>query len=211
VNIALFKPGDKEDARHALGLVDGKIILFVGRIEALKGIDNLIRSVGILRERDGVKLVVIGGDEHSQPGGNRLKAMTQDLNIADSVQFLGTVPQSRLPLYYNAADVSVVASYYESFCLVILESLACGTPVVSTPVGVAPEVIRTGESGCIAADNSPQNLAGALSRVLGSENMDRCIIRQSITDYDWSAIARRIEGEYYSLVAATDTAGKASV
>lgn len=210
VNTALFKPHDKADVRKSLGFGEGKIILFVGRIEALKGIDNLIRSIGILKENKDVKLVVIGGDEHSQPEVNRLKAMTRNLNIADSVQFLGTVPQSQLPLYYNAADVSVVASYYESFCLVILESLACGTPVVSTRVGIAPEVIRKVENGVLVPDNTPQSLAVGLVDIINAKNMDKTYIRQSALGYDWLSIARQIETESLALVSSSVSARKVS-
>ena len=210
VNTGLFQPQDRAGARRALGLGSGKIILSVGRIEALKGIDNLIRSIRILRAKTDAKLLVIGGDEHYQAEVTRLKEMTRGLGIAASVEFLGTVAQTRLPLYYSAADVSVVASYYESFCLVILESLACGTPVVSTSVGVAPSVIRDGVNGYLVNDNSPENLAGGLAAALRSGKMSREQIRQSALEYDWASIARQVEGEYHSLLASKDLIQKAT-
>ncbi len=211
VNTLLFQPHDRIEARHALGLGDSKIIIFVGRIEALKGIDNLVQAMSLLKPQTDARLLVIGGDEHSQAEIARLKEMTRELGIAESVEFLGTVPQTSLPLYYNAADVSVVASYYESFCLVILESLACGTPVVSTKVGVAPVVIHPGENGYLAADNSPQNLADGLAAVLCSGGMNRAHIRQSALEYDWATIARKVEKEYRALLFSKDIKLKVSL
>ncbi|RJO61259.1 MAG: glycosyltransferase family 1 protein [Dehalococcoidia bacterium] len=210
VDTDLFKPQDRIEARRSLGLGDGKIILFIGRIEALKGIDNLVQAMSLLKPQTDARLLVIGGDEHSQAEVSRLEDMTRQLGISDAVEFLGTVAQSRLPLYYNAADVSVVASYYESFCLVILESLACGTPVLSTKVGVAPAVIRDGQNGCLVSDNNPQNLADGLAAVLDSESVDAQLIRQSVLEYDWSAIARKIEIEYQAILASKNLTQKAT-
>ena len=210
VNTNLFEPQDRSNARRALGLGGGKIILFIGRIEALKGIDNLVQAMSLLNWQTDAKLLVIGGDEHSQPEVFRLKEMTRQLGISESVEFLGTVSQCRLPLYYSAADVSVVASYYESFCLVILESLVCGTPVVSTKVGVAPAVIRDGQNGYLVSGNSPESLAGGLAAVLRSAKMDRARIRQSAMEYDWAAIACKVEREYQSLLTSKDLIQKAT-
>ena len=169
-----------------------------------------MQAIRLLKPRIDAKLLVIGGDEHSQEEIARLKDMTCELGIASSVEFLGTAVQTRLPLYYSAADVSVVSSYYESFCLVILESLACGTPVVSTKVGVAPAVIRDGENGYLVNDNSPENLADGLAAVLCSGEMNKLTIRQSALEYDWTAIARKIEIEYQVLLASKDLTQKAT-
>jgi len=113
-----------------------------------------------------------------------------------------------MPSKLTIADVSVVSSYYESFCLVILESLACGTPVVSTKVGVAPAVIRNGENGYLVPDNSPERLADGLAAVLCSGEMNKLTIRQSTLEYDRTAIARKIEIEYQALLASKDLTQK---
>ncbi len=200
VNADIFHPIDKIEARTALGLGNGKIILFVGRIEALKGIDNLVRAMGLLKAPGDVRLLVIGGDEHSRTEVERLKDLNIEMGSSRSIEFLGTVEQMKLPFYYSAADVSVVASYYESFCLVILESLACGTPVVSSPVGVAPAVIREGENGFLAADNTPESLAAGLDAVLDACELNKNTVRQTAERFDWKSIARQIGSQYLELL-----------
>lgn len=196
VDTELFHPYDKEAARNALGLDAGKIILFVGRIEQLKGIDNLIRALGMLPSDARVRLLVIGGDEHSQPDVLRLQALAADVGISQKVVFLGPVAQNALPLYYSAADVSVVSSYYESFCLVILEALACGTPVLSTNVGVAPSIISDRRNGLLLDDNSPQSMAAGLMDMLYNGSYDSGEVRESVKGYSWDDVTRRIEAEY---------------
>ena len=200
VNASMFRPFDKLEARSSLGLGEGKIILFVGRIEALKGIDNLVRAMGLLKISGDVKLLVIGGDEHSRAEVERLKDMTLKMGSSRSIEFIGTVEQANLPIYYSAADVSVVASYYESFCLVILESLACGTPVVSSPVGVAPSVIQQGENGFLTTDNTPESLAAGLDAVLGASELNKNSVRSTAERFDWGSIARQVESKYLELL-----------
>jgi D-inositol-3-phosphate glycosyltransferase len=199
VNMELFQPQDKRVARSKLGLGEGKVILFVGRMEALKGVDNLIRALSLMPSDNRARLIIIGGDEYSRPEVVRLETLASDIGVGGNVKFLGPVAQNLLPLYYSAADVSAVTSYYESFCLVILEALACGTPVVSTRVGVAPAIIQDGHNGLLVDDNNPQNLADGLAAVLRSEQ-DVCTVRRSILDYAWERVARNIEAEYSKLL-----------
>ena len=121
----------KYQARKELGLGTEKIILFIGRIERLKGIDRLIQSMSDLQDIK-PKLLVVGEDGNRRGETEKLKVLAGKLGISDRVDFRGLAKYEKLPLYYNAADVCVLPSYYESFGLVPLESLACGTPVVST-------------------------------------------------------------------------------
>ncbi|MCL2707002.1 MAG: glycosyltransferase [Dehalococcoidia bacterium] len=198
VNTALFQPQDKSAARNALGLGAGKIILFVGRIEALKGIENLIYALSLLHYDARAKLFVVGGDEYSRPDVARLETLARELGV--DAEFSGSVAHGLLPTYYSAADVSVVASYYESFCLVVLEALACRTPVVSTRVGVAPAVIRNGYNGFLVDDNSPQSLAVGLEAALCGGLKDADEIRRSVLDYSWEQTACRVEAEYRGIL-----------
>jgi D-inositol-3-phosphate glycosyltransferase len=108
-----------------------------------------------------------------------------------------------LPFFYSAADLSVVPSYYESFGLVVLESLACGTPVVATKVGCAESVIRHGETGYVVIDNDPSRLADKITRLLSTSNKSRDFVdsvRASVTQYGWSNITEAIIEEYRSVL-----------
>jgi len=198
VNMEIFQLVDKTVARQKLGFTGEKIVLFVGRIDPLKGIDKLIRSMPLIKNLDKVKLVVVGGDENSRPELEKLKRLACELNIENSIDFRGLVKQEQLPYFYSAADVCVVPSYYESFGLVPLESLACGTPVVATNVGDLKNIIRRGDTGYILKDNSPEELARGISSLLSSTSKDIesvLSIRASVCRWDWTNIAKSIAGE----------------
>ncbi len=198
VNLDLFRPIDKAVALCHLGFNGEDIILFVGRIDPLKGIDNLLRAMTYL-ENQRLRLVVIGGDAQSQPELERLKNLSRSLGIDDSVAFYGLVKQEMLPYFYSAADLCVVPSYYESFGLVALESLACGTPVVATRVGCVESVIRHGETGYVVMDNRPRRLADKIALLLSTSNGKLEApqsIRESVNEFSWSNIADAIVTEY---------------
>ncbi len=199
VNLSLFQPMDKERAKHRLGFGDDKVILFVGRLEPLKGLDQLLQAMTYLPHSQRPRLVIIGGDEHSQPEMERLKRLSRYLQIQESVTFSGLVSQEYLPCYYGAADVSVVPSYYESFSLVALESLACGTPVVATDVGNIKNIIRNGETGYVIRDNNPRLLADKIALLLSPPGPDAAsvrTIRASVTQFSWLNIAPAITQEF---------------
>ena len=203
VNLDLFRPIQREIARCHLGLNGETIIVFVGRIIPLKGIDNMLKAMAHLEGKQGIKLVVIGGDDHSQAEMQRLKNLSRTLRIDESVIFLGSVKQEILPFFYSAADLCVVPSYYESFGLVVLESLACGTPVVATKVGCAESVIRYGETGYVVADNDPCSLADKISRLLSTPNGKPGFVhsvRASVAKYSWPNISEAILEEYRSVL-----------
>lgn len=203
VNLELFQRIDKEIARQELGLADTNIILFVGRIEQLKGIDKLLTAMTYLKKWSGLRLLVIGGDDHSQVELGKLKILSQDLGIQDSVSFLGSIPQTELPLFYSAADICVIPSYYESFGLVGLESLACGTPVVTTDVGGASSFIRQGETGYMIDDNAPSHLAEKIDLLLSTSKTGTeyaSSVRASVSEFNWSNIAEAIISEYRTVL-----------
>jgi D-inositol-3-phosphate glycosyltransferase len=198
VNIELFQPVDKAVAKQKLGLGAEKILLFVGRIDPLKGIDKLLKTMPLLKNHENLKLVVVGGDENSRLELEGLKKLAANLNIVDSIDFRGLVKQEQLPYFYSAADVCIVPSYYESFGLVPLESLACGTPVVATDVGDLKNIIKPGETGCIVADNSPEKLAEGIASILNKPSPDRELnltIRASVSKWTWANIAEKVARE----------------
>ncbi len=194
VNLDLFQPVDRETAKRQLGFSDGKIILFVGRIEPLKGIDRLLGAVASINNGQRLRLVIVGGDEHSQYEVERLKELSRSLGIEGLTTFLGTIKHEELPSFYSAADVCVIPSYYETFSLVALESMACGTPVVAANVGSLEGIIRQGETGYVVTDNTPVLLADKIALLLSKPDggKDSALIRASVTRFSWSNIAERI-------------------
>lgn len=199
VNLELFQPVDKEMAKQELGFGDDKLILFVGRIEPLKGIEQLLKAMPYLKNSQSPRLVIIGGDERNQYEVERLQRLSRELHIEGSVTFLGLIKQERLPYFYSAADVCVIPSYYESFGLVALESLACGTPVVATDVGDFKSIIRQGETGYVVTDNEPHRLAEKIALLLSMPSPDKnsvLSIRASVSKFGWENIAEAIVREF---------------
>jgi D-inositol-3-phosphate glycosyltransferase len=208
VNLSLFKPGSQAEARRALGLGDEKIILFVGRIERLKGIDRGIQRLPFLSDIQ--PRLLIAGEDGNRPGEvQRLRTLAENLGVAHSVTFSGLVDYNRMPLYYNAAEVCAFPSYYESFGLVPMEALACGTPVVATEVGDLKRIIREGCNGYLLPHSHPPLLADRLRSVLLRSD-ERLLapeeIRATVAKYDWKNIALAVENECLKL-SASNTAG----
>lgn len=199
VNRDLFIPLDRELARTELDLDHQKVILFVGRLELLKGLEQLIKALRHLSGGQIPKLMIIGGDQRSQNRLQALRKLVAELRVEDRVVFLGSIVQNRLPLFYNAADLSVIPSYYESFGMVALESLACGTPVVATDVGAMRSIIRHPDAGYVIENNSPYLLASGITKLLShaGNKAQEVQKRRSLTAiYSWSTITDMILHEY---------------
>jgi D-inositol-3-phosphate glycosyltransferase len=202
VNLDLFKPLDRAKSRQTLGLNAGNIILFVGRIERLKGINKMIQALPYLKDLK-PRLIIAGEDGNRQGEMTALKNLAESLDVADSISFSGLVDYYKLPLYYNAADVCVLPSYYESFGLAPLESLACGTPVVANDVGDLRNIIIQGKTGYVVPENSPQLLAEQISIILSSKDAglyNPQSIRSSVERFNWENIALSIDNEFEELI-----------
>jgi D-inositol-3-phosphate glycosyltransferase len=211
VDLELFRPVDKALARRKLKLGSGRMILFVGRMEPLKGIDNLLLAGSRLRHIPGLRMLLLGGDRHSLAEASRLKALAHDLGLDGSVLFLGSVRQDLLPYFYSAADACVIPSHYESFSLVALESLACGTPVVATDVGDLKNIIHDGVSGYVVPVNDPGRLAGGIESLLSWPSRDSgsaSAISESVGRFSWPNIATAIMEECRTMLAAHQTQGR---
>lgn len=175
VNHEIFTPGDSAAARRDLGLTDELTVLYVGRIQPLKGLELAIRSVEQLvpaLDRP-LAFFVVGGA--SGPGGDDeidcLQNLVSELDLKNIVRFVGAQPHFRLPTFYRAADALVVCSYSESFGLAALEAHACGTPVVATPVGGLSHIVADGESGFLVDTRDPSTFAGRLKTLLADEDL----------------------------------------
>jgi len=193
VNLDRFKPQDKISARRKLALpVDDSIILYVGRFAPIKGLDRLLQSFSCLTPSFRPRLVLAGGDGEHAPMSRALMSKATAFHIQDRVTFAGRVDQKALPAYYSAADVLVVPSYYESFGLVALESLACGTPVVTTPVGAMERIVQDSITGYVATDSDPQLFAGRIEAVLAKQQQNGfspAKLRTSVSEFTWARSA----------------------
>ena len=202
VDIERFRPLDRSQVRKRLGIpAKERVVLFVGRIEPLKGIDVLLRAVSHLDGR--FRALVIGGDGKDLARKGELSELASALNIADRVTFLDAVPHSDLPLYYNAADVCVVPSYYESFGLVAVEAMACGVPVIASRVGGLKETVQDGQTGYLVPWLCPEPFAERLELLLNNESLRRSLGREAraaAERFRWSEVAARVEDIYHDLV-----------
>jgi len=198
VDLELFYPMDQAAARCRLGIdPDDTLALFVGRYDSMKGLDRLIEAMRYLKHRRHLRLIVVGGDGLHTPEGQRLLGLTRTFGVEESIAFIGRIEQKELPVYYNAADVMVLASHYESFGLVSIEALACGTPVVATPVGVMDTLIKQGQNGQLVANGDAESLAKAIDKVASlSPALSVDAIRQTVQVFGWPNIASAIITEY---------------
>jgi D-inositol-3-phosphate glycosyltransferase len=197
VDHALFAPGDQAEARAALDLPqEAAVLLFVGRIQPLKGLDLAIEALARLRgslDRD-VRLVVVGGP--SGPSGDaeveRLRALAASRGVLDHIRLVGPQPHARLPLFYRGADALVMCSHSESFGLAALEAHACGTPVVATAVGGLAHIVADGTTGFLVAPRDAGVFAGWLRRLLCDEGLARSMSRAALArsaSFSWEITA----------------------
>ena len=168
VDLSRFRPMSQSQSREFLGYGEEKNILFVGRLEPLKGLDVLLRAVAALENLSNVTLNVVGGDENSKEK-SRLQSLASRMKLTQTVRFIGSVSQEDLPLHYNAADVCVLPSHYESFGLAALEAAACGRPVVASEVGGLPSIVRNGSTGFLVEPKHSDSMAERLCELLGDD------------------------------------------
>ena len=202
VDLDRFRPAEKQAARASLGLRDERIILFVGRIEPLKGLDILINAAALLESDVECSVLVVGGDEASQPQVDELTELARYRGIEHRVAFVGAVDHEKLPLYYNAADVCVVPSHYESFGLVAVEAMASGVPVVASRVGGLAGTVKDGETGYLIPWLCPEPFAERIELLLENEPLRQNLgeaAREAMGRYRWENVAGAVINLYNSL------------
>ncbi|MDQ4125247.1 MAG: glycosyltransferase, partial [Actinomycetota bacterium] len=204
---AVFAPGDRAEARAALGLRDEAVMLYVGRIQRLKGIELAIRAADQLVPAldQPLRFLVAGGA--SGAAGDievaRLRALVDELGLADVVRFTGAVPHADLPAYYRAADVLVVCSHSESFGLTALEAHSCGTPVVGTPVGGLSHVVADERSGFLVDTRDPAVFAARLKTLLADALLRARFSGAAVaaaSSFSWDRTAASLHELYECLV-----------
>jgi D-inositol-3-phosphate glycosyltransferase len=203
VDHAFFAPGDRQGARRALGLGDHPVLLFVGRIQPLKGVDVAVRALAHLRRPDAV-LVIVGGA--SGLGGEqeveKLAAVVDEHDLGDRVRFVPPQPHHVLSSYYRAADVVLVPSRSESFGLVALEAAACGTAVVAAAVGGLLTLVDHGHTGFLVPGRDAEVFAAYTDELLSNERLAwemGASAAERAAGYTWSVAAARLRRLYADL------------
>ena len=202
VDLAMFRPLDQESVRDRLGLNGEKVLLYVGRIEPLKGLELLVETAAQLDSGESVRVLVVGADANGGREMDRVKQLAKERDLEDRIDFIGQVDHKELPLYYNAADVCVVPSYYESFGLVALESMACGTPVVATRVGGLSTIIHHGRTGYLKSWRCPEAFANSVEMIISSDGLQQSMgeaARKRAEGMGWDNVAAMVWNEYAAL------------
>jgi D-inositol-3-phosphate glycosyltransferase len=208
VDTTLFRPGDVGEARVALGLDARPVALFAGRIAPIKGLDTLLDAMARLAsEERAPRLLIVGGDADEPVDGHEamLRRHVGRLGLADAVTFVGAQPQERLRSYYVAADVTVLPSYYESFGMVALEAMACGSPVIASRVGGLATTVVDGVTGFLVPDGDAEALAQRLDGVLADAALRWRIGREGVrwaAQHRWPCVAEAVCRAYTALVPA---------
>jgi D-inositol-3-phosphate glycosyltransferase len=205
---AFFSPGPRQGARAALAhldLGDGPMLLFVGRIQPLKGLDVAVRALGALEDPRAV-LVVVGGasGRDGRREVERIDKLAASLGVADRIRFADPQPHHLLSTYYRAADVVLVPSRSESFGLVALEAAACGTPVVAAAVGGLRTLVEHGRTGFLVEGRDPEVFAAYTEQILTNPALGRELADAAAgraRNFTWSTAAARLRRIYADLTA----------
>lgn len=215
VDTTRFYPIPKDEAIEFIGTpAKGCMFLYVGRIEPLKGIDTLIESLSVMKRKGfldlfPVCLAIIGGDpdvsdEQMSAEMERLQALGESLGIDDLIMFLGRQDQDTLQYYYSAAEVVVVPSHYESFGMVALESMACGTPVVASETGGLAFLVKDGVTGFHVPTADSDALAERLIELMEDSELREKLGKQAFEyakGFTWTIIADQILELYTAVLA----------
>ena len=208
VDHAFFGPGDRAQARRALELpADGPLLLFVGRIQPLKGVAVAVATLAsVVRDEPDARLVIVGGPSgpHGDEEVERITGLVDALGLADKVLFVPPRPHELLSTYYRAADVCLVPSRSESFGLVALEAAACGTPVVASDVGGLRSLVDHGRTGYLVEDADPEAYAAWVRQILAEPLLAERLSTGSVLRarrYTWTRAAHLLVDIYADLTA----------
>jgi D-inositol-3-phosphate glycosyltransferase len=214
VDICHFYPIPEDEAKEVIGVPPcEKMLLFVGRIEPLKGLDVLLEAICRMRESSLFKkmpfcLSVIGGDPLEKPDSmsvemRRLQNLRTKYGLEELVTLLGKRSQDSLPYYYSAALAVVVPSHYESFGMVALEAMACGTPVVASDVGGLAYLVKDGTTGFTVPVGDAAALADRITQLVVDRDLRVRLGAQAAEyalDYAWEKIVGQLSQVYDELL-----------
>lgn len=212
VDLHHFYPIPPDEAKEYVGIpLEKRMLLFVGRIEPLKGIKTLLKSLAILRQKgqtgEKLCLAIIGGDLSDDPAQESqemslLKELREQYQLQDMVTFLGKRSQDSLPYYYSAAEMLIMPSHYESFGMVALESMACGTPVIASMVGGLIHLVEDGVTGYHVPVEDPEALSQRIAGLLDDRALRYRMGHDAFAfakKYSWENISARVIDLYQEL------------
>ena len=172
VDLASFSPVNKSFAKQKLSMKNKKNVLFVGRIDPIKGIEILLEMAKILKAKFQYKLLIVGGGSINSKELIELKTKIDINGLSNYVELIGSVPHQQLKFFYSAVDVFVLTSFYESLGFVLLESMACATPVVASNVGGIPTIIQDSVNGFLIDGNNAESFAEKVGELLDNNNLN---------------------------------------
>ncbi len=210
VNHDVFAPRDRSEARRELGVEFGPLLLFVGRIQPLKGLDVAIETLAVLREEHPTaRLLVVGGPSGPDGDGElaHARVLARKRGVADDVVWRKPQPHNELAVLYQAADVLLMPSRSESFGLVAAEAQACGLPVVAADVGGLSHVVAHEKSGLLVSGWNPVSFAAAIHRILEDDAYAASLSKGAVAhaaQFSWEATANRLLELYDGIIEASD-------
>lgn len=195
VDTELFQPMGQASAKDLLELSPDPLLLYVGRLQPIKGLQTLLEAMALLAGN--TSLLIVGGDQDEPDDGHaaRLRRRVAALGLGQRVRFLGAQPQRRLRLFYAAAHATVMPSYYESFGMVALEAMACGSPVVASRVGGLATTVRDGLTGYLVTEGDPAALAYRLGQILTDAARRARLGREAVrwaAEHRWPCVAEAV-------------------
>ena len=213
VDLHHFYPIPPDEAKEFVGIPnEKKMLLFVGRIEPLKGIKTLLKSLSNLSDNGQVEenlcLAVIGGELEEKDGQESeemklLQGLRKEYGLEDMVTFLGKRSQDTLPYYYSAAEIVIMPSHYESFGMVALESMACGTPVIASLVGGLIHLVEDGVTGYHVPVDDPKALSERIAGLLQDKALRYRMGHDAFAfakKFGWESITDRIVQLYHEIL-----------
>ncbi len=201
VDLEMFRPIPREAALAEVGLGSGPLLLSVGRLTPIKGFETLLRAFSHLTEWPDLRLLIVGGGIDDSWNGEpaRLHRLAGELGVAGRVEFVGALPQERLPFYYSAAETVIMPSYYESFGMVALEAMACGSPVIASRVGGLAVTVQDEVTGFLIPEGNPDALATRIRALLADPPLRQRLgaaAQHWAAGFRWPRIGRAIVSLY---------------
>ena len=204
IDLEIFYPSDSDVAKGELNIPnDSKMILFVGRIDPIKGLEVLVEALSSIAIQEDVLLCIVGGAEEGDQYLRSIKSLVHETGLIGKVMFAGPIAHDELRTYYSAADVFVLPSHYESLGLVAIEAMACRTPVVASRVGGIPSIVDHGSTGYLIPWRCPEAFAAQIEVLLQNEDLNDFMSEQALKkagSLSWDSTAKRVSNYYREII-----------